>query len=157
MFLYLDTSALVKRYVIEAGTAEVNQATARAETNGTVTITRVEVVAALAKAVRIGALEQTVALSNLQKFRNEWSDLTRIHVTDHLVMRADTLAWEHHLRGYDAVHLAAALVWQEGLGATVTIATFDQSLWLAAQKEGLAPFPADLPLDTKTTKRKIKK
>lgn len=149
MFLYLDASALVKRYMVEAGSAEVNQASADAETNGTVTITRVEVAAALAKAVRIGALEQMVALSNLHKFRNEWHDLNRIQVTNNLVTRADALAWEHNLRGYDAVHLAAALVWQEGLGEAVTMATFDEQLWQAAEKERLACFPDDLSRYTK--------
>ena len=30
-----------------------------------------------------------------------------------LAARAGTLAWEHGLRGYDAVHLATALFWRE--------------------------------------------
>ena len=56
MFLYLDTSALAKRYMLEAGSDTVNQATTDAKGNGTAAIARVEVVAALAKAVRVGAL-----------------------------------------------------------------------------------------------------
>lgn len=152
MILYLDTSALVKRYVIEPGSDQVNQATANAETTGTVIITRAEVAAALARAIRIGALKQADAFANLQRFRTEWHDLARVQLTENLVARADTLAWEHGLRGYDAVHLAAALVWQEALSEPVTLATFDASLWHAAEREGLVPFPVDLPSRAKARK-----
>jgi predicted nucleic acid-binding protein len=152
MILYLDTSALVKRYVIEPGSDQVNQATANAETAGTVIITRTEVAAALARAIRIGALKQADALANLQRFRSDWHDLARVQVTENLIARADVLAWEHNLRGYDAIHLAAALVWQEALGEPITLATFDEQLWQAAEREGLVPFPDYLLL--RSTARK---
>jgi predicted nucleic acid-binding protein len=58
---------------------------------------------------------------------------------------ADSLAWELGLRGYDAVHLASALLWKEGMGQEVALATFDQQLWEAASQLGLVPFPDDLP------------
>ena len=56
MILYLDASALVKRYVAEPGSAEVSEAISRAEAIGTALISRAEVAAALAKAVRGKAL-----------------------------------------------------------------------------------------------------
>jgi len=43
------------------------------------------------------------------------------------------LACEHDLRGYDATHLACALIWQESLGLPVTLATFDGQLVQAAK------------------------
>ena len=58
---------------------------------------------------------------------------------------ADSLAWELGLRGYDAVHLASAALWKEGMGQEVALATFDQQLWEAAIQCGLVPFPDDLP------------
>ena len=108
MILYLDASALVKRYVAEPGSAEVSEAIARAQVGGTVLVSRPEVAAALAKAVRGDALTGDEALACLRVFRKEWQDLMRVQVTEMAVARADTLAWEHSLRGYDAVHLAAA-------------------------------------------------
>lgn len=51
------------------------------------------------------------------------------------------IAWEHGLRGYDAVHLATALVWRETLGEAVTVATWDRELWRAARDAGLSPWP----------------
>ena len=51
MILYLDASALVKRYVDEPGSPDVREAIARAEVAGTALISRAEVAAALARAV----------------------------------------------------------------------------------------------------------
>jgi predicted nucleic acid-binding protein len=145
MILYLDASALVKRYIAEAGSAEVGEAIAKAEMVGTVLISRAEVAAALAKAVRVCRLAQEDALASLQIFRNEWRDIVRVQVTEMAVARADTLAWEHSLRGYDAVHLAAAVLWQDAIGEAVTMATFDRQLWAASGRIGLIPHSADLP------------
>jgi predicted nucleic acid-binding protein len=145
MILYLDASALVKRYLAEAGTEEVAQAIAEAEVTGTSLISRAETAAALAKAIRVGALTRQAAASTLQVFRSEWPDLVRVQATEMLVARADILAWELDLRGYDAVHLSSALLWQDSLGREVTMATFDRQLWQAAEGRGLRPFPEDLP------------
>jgi hypothetical protein len=48
------------------------------------------------------------------------------------------------LRGYDAIHLAAALEWQDRIGEPITVATFDQDLWRAAREAGLDCFPEAL-------------
>jgi hypothetical protein len=55
------------------------------------------------------------------------------------------LAWEHGLRGYDAVQLASALSWQESVGEEIVLATFDQQLWEAAKRTGLKAWPDQLP------------
>ncbi len=137
MIVYLDASALVKRYVAEAGSAEVNQLLVRADVVGTAAISRAEVAAALAKAVRVGALTRDEAEAALQVFRAEWVDLVRLQLTKVILAQADTLAWEYELRGYDAVHLAAALFWQSSLGEPVTLATYDRQLWQAGNAAGL--------------------
>ncbi len=152
MNLYLDASALVKRYITETGSAEINDLIAHAESIGMAIISRAEVSATFAKLVRMQTLQHKAALALLQDFRNDWQDWVRFQLTESLVARADTLAWEHGLRGYDAVHLAAALVWQEALSEPVTLATFDEQLWRAAEREGLVPFPVDLPSRAKTRK-----
>ncbi len=144
MILYLDASALVKRYVAEAGSDEVNQTISQADIVGTAIISRAEVAAALAKSIRVGLLAFQDASAALQLFRNEWLDLVRVQLTEMVVGRADSLAWRYQLRGYDAVHLASASLWQEALGLRLTIATFDRQLWTAARGEGLVPFPSDL-------------
>lgn len=142
MILYLDTSALVKRYVVESGTTAVTTLIEAAEVVGTAVITRAETVAAFAKAVRVGALLLDEAHQVVQIFRIDWPFLVRLQTGESLIARADALAWELGLRGYDAVHLAAALIWQEEMGKPVTLATFDHQLWAAARQSGLNPFPS---------------
>lgn len=144
MILYLDASAAVKRYVSEHGSTEVHQAIATATAVGMVAIGRVEIVAALAKAVRMHVLAAAEAEAARQVFRAEWPDYVRLRVTEALAARAADLAWQQGLRGYDAVHLAAALLWQDGLEESVTLATFDRQLWHAGRRSGLTVFPTDL-------------
>ena len=141
MIVYLDASALVKRYVAEAGSAEVALLIAQAGAVGTAILSRAEVAAALAKAVRMKVLPQAGALAALKVFSAEWEDLVRLQMTEVLVARAAALAWEHGLRGYDAAHLASAMFWQDMLGEQVTVATYDRQLWAAARAAGLAAWP----------------
>ncbi len=146
MICYLDSSALVKRYVSEPGSDQVLQAFATAEAVGTAVISCAEVSAALAKAARFGLLTLEQALSAYKVFRGEWVDFIRLQLTEFSIERAADLAWEHGLRGFDSVQLAAAATWQEALDAPVNLMTFDRQLWTAAKAVGLEPYPEDLPL-----------
>jgi predicted nucleic acid-binding protein len=145
MILYLDASALVKRYVSEPGSDELLRWTGEAEAVGTATITRAEIAAALAKAARLGLVRREDALGAHQTFRQEWPDFIRLPVNDPILDRAADLAWNHGLRGYDAVQLAAAVSWRDALETPVRFATFDRQLWTAAGRSGLAAVPDDLP------------
>jgi len=141
MIVYLDASALVKRYVAEPGSAEVAQLIAQADVLGTSVISRAEVAAALAKAARMGSLSHAEAAATLQVFSVQWADLIRLQLTETVVARAAALAWEQGLRGYDAVHLAVALFWQDTIGESVTLATFDRQLWQKGAALGLTAWP----------------
>jgi predicted nucleic acid-binding protein len=144
MTIYLDASALVKRYIAEVGTREVNQLFAGPAAIGTSIITHAEVAAALGKATRLGLLARDEAHVALHVFRIQWPSLIRLQVTENIASHAGTLAWEHGLRGFDAVHLSAALQWQENVYDPVTFAAFDRRLWQAAQAAGLGVWPEDL-------------
>ena len=144
MILYLDSSALVKRYVREAGSGEVEGLIAQADAVGTGLVTRAEVSAALARAVRLGLVLRDDGEAALLAFRAQWPRLARLQLTEPLLARADALAWDYGLRGYDAVHLAAALYWQETVREPVTLATFDRELWRAGQAAGLGVWPTNL-------------
>ena len=145
MIVYLDASALVKRYVAEAGSAEVESLIAEAQAIGTAVVSRAEVAAAFARAARVGLIKREAAMKALEAFNADWEHLIRLQLGEPLAARAATLAWEHGLRGYDAVHLATALVWRETLGEAVTVATYDRELWRGAQASGLSPWPAVMP------------
>lgn len=141
MIAYLDASAFVKRYIVERGSRETNALTADAAMTATSIVSRAEVAAAFAKAVRAGLVKNAVARNAQRAFVADWPDVVRVPVTDALVERAEALAWEYGLRGYDAVHLASALTWQESVGERIVLATFDQQLWEAAKRAGLQEWP----------------
>jgi predicted nucleic acid-binding protein len=138
---YLDASALVKRYIVERGSRETIALTADSEMTATSVVSRAEVAAALAKALRVRLVNEEVARNAQRRFAGDWSDLVRVRVTEALVERAEGLAWEHGLRGYDAVQLASALSWQESVGEEIVLATFDQQLWETAKRAGLKAWP----------------
>lgn len=145
MILYLDSSALVKRYVAEPGSDDVLSLMTEARAAATSLIARSEISAALAKAVRLKVLSRNDATTALQVFRSQWPDIIRVQLTETLVAEADALAWTHALRGYDAVHLASAIFWQETIDEPVTVVTFDRQLWDGARRSNLPVFPPRSP------------
>ena len=144
MIVYLDASALVKRYVAERGSRETRELSTKADVVATSLITRAEVAAALAKAVRLGIIEPDSGRKAQRAFASQWPDIAKVPVSEALVSRAETLAWDFALRGYDAVQLASALTWQEAVGAEITLATFDRQLWDAGKKAGVRIWPETL-------------
>jgi predicted nucleic acid-binding protein len=144
MILYMDTSALIKRYIEEAGSEEVVALMHEADMIGTALITRVEMAGTITRAMRGNRLPEQDGLEILQDFRSDWSGFQLIHIDHALIARADSLASIHGLRGYDAVHLACALTWQGLLDVSVKFATYDRELHEAAKKSGFDVFPQEM-------------
>jgi predicted nucleic acid-binding protein len=142
VILYLDASALVKRYIQEKDSENVNAWIEAAEIVVTSLISRVEVAAAIARASRVKLISRDESLAALGQFRSEWESFQRLPITENTVMRGDALAYEHNLRGYDATHLACALIWQETLGTPVTLASFNRQLIEVARVAQMACLPA---------------
>jgi predicted nucleic acid-binding protein len=142
VILYLDASALVKRYIQEKASQDVNAWIEAAEMVVTGLNSRVEVAAAIGNASRMKLITPDETLAALRQFRSEWESFQRLPITENTVGRGDALAVAHNLRGYDATHLACALIWQETLGMPVTLATFDSQLSEAAKAVQMACLPA---------------
>jgi predicted nucleic acid-binding protein len=141
---YLDTSALIKSYVREDNSEEVVRLLGDIEGVGTSVITYAEMASAMARGARMGAFSPDDARAAWEDFLADWSGITRLKVAQGVLERAAAVAWEHGLRGYDAMHLASALAWQETIETPVALATFDRELWLAAQRGGLEAWPEEL-------------
>jgi predicted nucleic acid-binding protein len=113
---YLDTSALVKRYAQERGTAWIlglTEVTAEHDLY-TVRVTGPEMIAALFRKARAGEIPPDEASRLAENFRADWRGQYQIvEVTAHLADKAMALAEKHGLRGYDAVHLASAVALQQ--------------------------------------------
>ncbi len=141
---FFDSSALVKRYVQEMGTAWVRRLTRQDSSNHIYLsrITVVEVTAAIARRRKGGTLLPPRASSLLSRFRKHLAGrYTVVEVTPALLADAAKLANARELRAYDAVQLAGALTLKAqgtaiGLGGIVLVSA-DVDLNKAAQAEGL--------------------
>lgn len=140
---FVDSSALVKRYVRETGTAWVRGITRHNPSTHIyiALITAVEVTSAIARR-RGTTLTAAQASSLLSRFRQHLAGrYLPSQITPALVSDAMKLANAHRLRAYDAVQLAAALDvyrdWSANrLGAFVFVSA-DRTLNAAATAEGL--------------------
>lgn len=141
MIIYFDTSALLKQYVYESGSEDVIKLLGTANSVGTNLLTYVEMASALTRAVRMKLIPNDEARATWNDFLADWELLVRLDISEQITKRAAALAWEYGLRGYDAMHFASALAWQEAIDAPVTLATYDRELWSAAQKAGMKAWP----------------
>ena len=135
--LYLDTSALLKLYVDEEGANLLQSSRTSAEIVATSLLTLVEARAALARRRRAGDVSSAAYRHALGELAHDWERYVRIEVSESLVVRAASLAEAHRLRGYDAIHLASALLLSDRLGGDTVFASWDDALDAAAAREGL--------------------
>jgi len=129
---YVDTSTLLKRLLDEAGSPRADVIWEAADILASAEILLVEARAALAAAHRdrrLTTAELRVAKADLIVLLEE---ITFVEVTGELIDRAADLAETEALRGYDAVHLAAAMAVQANV-----LTSADDALCRAAERLGL--------------------
>jgi predicted nucleic acid-binding protein len=143
MYYYLDSSALLKRYIREDGSEYVNQIVSAPENAlFTAEITLAEVAAVIAAKHRApGGISDRLRENLLSKFLLESADLLfLVAVERSSIDHAVQLSQRYRLRGYDAVQLAVALSVQHLMQIpqlSLTFVVSDQDLLDAAQAEGL--------------------
>jgi predicted nucleic acid-binding protein len=137
--LYVDTSALAKLYVEEAGTERMRARAVAAEAVASSVLTWFEGLAMLARRNREGLITAEEHQALRRQFHVDWSALAAVDLDGRVLELADRLVHEHPLRGADAVHLASALVLGEA-GLVVEFACSDRTLNAAARAERLPVF-----------------
>jgi predicted nucleic acid-binding protein len=130
--LYLDASALVKRYVEEEGSDLVLSAMEDAEAWSMCRIGYVETVRAVALAGGRKAVKRV---------EGDWLSFDVVEVDSALAQHAAMLALSAELRSLDALHLAAALVLPS---EDLIVATWDVRLHRAALAQSLKTLPSVL-------------
>ena len=140
---YLDASALVKLYVREAGSLRLKQIYDAPENEIVfVAVGLVEAASALARRRRMGQMSETVQRALYAGLlRDAKQRFTLYPPNDIVLLRAAELTQRYPLRGYDAVHLAAALELQRLLTlnhlSPVVMLSADEKLNAAARAEAL--------------------
>lgn len=132
--LYLDTSALVKLYVPEAGSEFASAEARAAGTLATAIVTYAEARSAFAsmhRNRRLGA----AALTGVKRALDEgWPALSVVAVTYEVVRNAGAFAERFAVRGYDAVQLACYDWLRRSASESCRFLTFDERLAQAAEK-----------------------
>ena len=141
---YVDSSALVKRYVNEVGSVWVQNITAPRANNQILTseITLLEVTSALFRKERDGEITVVDRNDALSDF---WLDCSNryviIQLDRRILIEAIQLFYHHPLRAYDAVQFATAITSNQTLIAnSMPVLTFvcaDRRLCNFAAIEGL--------------------
>ena len=141
---YLDTSAIVKRYVPEIGSGWVLSICNPASGNGicVAAITKAEFASAVCRRNREGAASTIDRDRLINDFlAHVASQYHVVSITDARLALAIDLMKRHPLRAYDAVQLAAAVALNQSLmDASLPPLTFvsaDDRLSAAAAAEGL--------------------
>ena len=132
MITYVDTSKLLKRLLMEQGSDGADAIWNAADVLASAVIVIVEARAALSAAQRGGRLTAAELRDVKAELVELLEEVTFIEITDDLVAQAADLAEAEALRGYDAIHLAAALA----IGANV-LTSADGALCDAAERRGL--------------------
>lgn len=133
--MYWDTSALVKHYVEEPGSRQVDrwQHGARASS----VVAYVEMHSALSRRRHSGHLTALQFRSAVDQFVMDWQAYVRIPLHSDIIDRAARLVEQHALRTLDALHLAAALLLQDDMDEPTEMISADKALLTAAVAEGL--------------------
>lgn len=142
---FIDSSALVKRYVNETGSTWTLGLFDPVLDNEffIAAITGVEIIAAITRRARSGSINVTDATLVCQQIRNDLqTDYSIVEITEEIIDSGMKLAEKRGLRGYDAVQLAAgcavnALCIASGLSPVIFVSA-DNELNLAAASEDLS-------------------
>ncbi len=140
MIAYFDTSAVVPLLIAETGSARAASLWDSADRIVSVRLIYPETRAALAQAKRLGRLTARQLRDAATGFDSIFEEIDIVEVDDALARRAGELAEVRQLRGYDAVHLAAA---DRVRDPNVVVIAGDDALLDAATAEGMTV--AELP------------
>lgn len=136
MILYLDSSSLVKIYLEEAESALVREWVDAAEAVATSRVALPEALSALVRRRNEGDLDSRTFDVLREGLEADWPRFLLMPVKERA---AGELVVRHGLRGFDAVHLAAALDLRGLLKSDdVVFSSFDNRLIAAARAAGIA-------------------
>ena len=134
MISYFDTSALVPLIVAEPGSGAARELWDGASRVASVRLVYPETRAALAQAHRDRRLTSRQLRGAVAALEELFAQLDVVDVDDDLARTAGELAEIHGLRGFDAVHLAAADRLRDD---ELVLAAADRALLAAAQRLGM--------------------
>jgi predicted nucleic acid-binding protein len=137
MILYLDTSALVKKYFEEEHSTDVISAWQTSLEIATSAVAYAEMLAAVYRKVLEMRVKKPLLENVLSVFQKDWSSFIIVGVDNSLNETLHKIIVRYGLRGFDAIHLASALTIGSVVADDYVFACYDERLNDAARGEGL--------------------
>ena len=133
---YLDSSALVKRYVSEPGSAFIDNLFENNSSFFVSFLTYAEVYATLGRICRMGYLSSMKKNESIRDFEEDWQDLSIVDYSEVLRLSLPSLAERFPLTGADSIQLASAVSIRNN-DIDLVFLTSDNKLFNAAEDFGL--------------------
>ena len=124
-WLYVDTSAMVKRYLDEPGHREVLRLLRRHDLVSSVLLP-VEVRSAMRRRVDDRTLETARAASVLKRFAADRVVLAMVELTADVLAQAESLVSSYPIRTLDAIHVGSARMFASRIGTTALFVSADE-------------------------------
>lgn len=133
---YLDTSALIKRYVKESGSLALGSIFKKSAVLFTSAITYAEIYATFNRLKREGLISSKEFNSCLNQFENDWAILSIIEFNEATRSLIPKTFSKLGLKGADLVHFVSALMLSEN-NIKFTFLTSDKKLLVATEEFGM--------------------
>jgi predicted nucleic acid-binding protein len=144
--LYLDASALVKRYIDEPGTLAVAARFESGERIFTSALSYAEILTAFGRRYQQGELARTDFESKREDFLRDWMfSLIVLELDTRSMSSLGSLVTRFALKAGDAVHLSAAL-WLRDAWVGIPRATGEQKIEFGVADKSLARIAAECGL-----------
>lgn len=141
--IYADSSALVKRYVKEAGSVRLAEKLSSSDIVATSKLAFPELLSAFARKRRSRELSEKSFRGAVRRFEEDWKDFLVVDFHDDLRPLIKSLVVKYALKGADSVHLSSALWLSESSRMSVVFSASDEQLLKAARAERLEVFSPD--------------
>ena len=126
---FVDTSALLKKYIHETGADEFERLIAQTTDIAVSPITWVEMHAALARKTRVGAITPDQAKYVIHEARSDYRHFRHVRWTDALVEKSCEIADQFQIKTLDSIQLASGV-----LSIADCFVTADVRLFIEAKK-----------------------
>ena len=130
---YFDTSALVKNYVQEAGSARVRELVAAYEFLSSA-IAPIELLSAVQRRYRQGEITRPNYNAIVARVKTDRTFWQLVESVPQVLTKAEEVVVNHNVRTLDAIHLASALIIQQSLHTPFPFISADERQLAAARR-----------------------
>jgi len=137
MLVYLDSSALIKKYFEEIGSEHIAQIWNESEYIAISQVGYSEILGTIHKKQKMDRFSDKVKNQINKTFLEDWDSFIKVNADSKLNLELIRIHTKYLLRGFDAIHLATAKILSKQFEKDLQFLTADTNLQNAAEKEKL--------------------